>query len=142
FSPAAAATAALPTSTSGPAALKSAARSAGKRKPGAVVKAAAMPGRPICAAKPSRSIIPKSCRWPKGSYLGEPAAPKVRAQLAPLISFGQPGGFGARGRRRLPHRVRAHVLGILLVGGRPGDLVPRERIRIADGAVERRGFCR
>ena len=48
-------TAASPTSTSAPAARRSAARSAAKRKPAAAANRAPTPGRPTCAAPPTRS---------------------------------------------------------------------------------------
>ena len=51
----AAAIAASPTSTSAPAARRSAAHSAAKRTPAVAARPAATPGRPTCAARPTRS---------------------------------------------------------------------------------------
>ena len=61
----AAPTAASPTSISAHPAPRSAARSAARRKPAAAARPAPMPGRPICAAPPTRSITARRCRWPR-----------------------------------------------------------------------------
>ncbi len=63
----AAAIAASPTSTSAPAARRSAARSAGKRKPAAGANPAAMPGRPTCGGRRLPSTGRTTCRWRRAS---------------------------------------------------------------------------
>ena len=60
-----AATAASPTSTSAPAARRSAGLSAARKKPAAAAKPAATPGKPTCAARPARSTTAATCRWRK-----------------------------------------------------------------------------
>ena len=63
----AAPTAASPTSTSAPAAPRSAARSAARRRPAAAASRAPTPGRPTCAARPTRSTTASGCRWRRAS---------------------------------------------------------------------------
>jgi aldehyde dehydrogenase (NAD+) len=71
---AAAATAASPTSTSAPAAPRSAAPSVARRRPAAAASRAATPGRATCGARPTRSTTPTRCRSRKGSSSSRAAA--------------------------------------------------------------------
>ncbi len=67
FLPRPAAIAASPTSTSAPAAPRSAAPSAARRKPAAAARAGPTRGRRTCAGRPSRSTTRMPCRWRRGS---------------------------------------------------------------------------
>ena len=60
-------TAASSTSTSAPPAPRSAARSAARRRPAAAASRARTPGGPTCAARPTPSTTPATCRSPRAS---------------------------------------------------------------------------
>jgi len=57
---------------------------AGKRRPAAGARPAAMPGKPICAAPPTPSTIRASCRWRKASDLSRRMGPSEFSLGRPL----------------------------------------------------------